>query len=65
MYLTEVERRLCDPNADPKIDKETDVTAVVDGNNGFGAVIGKFCMELALKKGEKLGIGLVVCHRRY
>ena len=32
---------------------------MVDGNNGLGQVIGKFCMELAMKKAKKFGIGMV------
>uniref|UniRef100_A0A0C9Q6V1 Mdh_1 protein n=1 Tax=Fopius arisanus TaxID=64838 RepID=A0A0C9Q6V1_9HYME len=34
-------------------------TALVDGKNGLGQVIGKFSMELAIKKAETFGIGMV------
>lgn len=59
-YIDEIQRGVCNPKAVPKILKETPVTAWVDGNNGLGAVIGNFCMELAIKKGKESGIGLVV-----
>lgn len=41
-YIIETEEGLLDPNGEPEVDKETTATAVVNGNNGFGAVIGSF-----------------------
>lgn len=31
----------------------------MDGKNGMGQVVGKFCMELAMEKAKKFGIGMV------
>ncbi|XP_074034221.1 uncharacterized oxidoreductase YjmC [Leptinotarsa decemlineata] len=62
MYLRDVQGGFTSPNATCTIEKETMATAVVDGNNGFGAVIGKFCMDLAIEKARKAGIGMVVAH---
>ncbi|XP_057662290.1 uncharacterized oxidoreductase YjmC-like isoform X1 [Diorhabda carinulata] len=62
MYINDVKGGLTLPNAVPTIEKETVATAVVNGNNGFGAVVGQYCMDVAIEKAAKAGIGLVVCH---
>lgn len=33
--------------------------ALVDGQNALGQVIGKYCMEMAIEKAKKFGIGMV------
>ncbi len=38
---------------------ETPLSAVIDGHNGMGQLIGHFAMELAIKKAKKNGIGIV------
>lgn len=65
MYIRDVQGGHCDPKAICTIEKETVASALVNGNNGFGAVIGKFSMELAIKKARDVGIGLVVAHCKY
>lgn len=59
MYIQDVRSGSCDSKAVPKILKETAATAWVDGQNGLGAVIGNFCMDLAIKKAKEVGIGWV------
>ncbi|KAI4466948.1 oxidoreductase-related [Holotrichia oblita] len=59
MYINDVKSGTCDGKAVPKILKETAATAWVDGQNGLGAVIGNFCMDLAIKKAKEVGIGWV------
>jgi len=51
--------------ADRPVDivKETDTTALVDGNLGLGLYIGPYCMKLAIEKAKKHGVGFVVCQR--
>ncbi|CAG9864224.1 unnamed protein product [Phyllotreta striolata] len=61
MYLNEIDKGLIDANAKPQIEKESPSTAVVNGNNGLGAVNGNYCMNLAIKKASKTGAALVVC----
>ncbi len=39
--------------------KEGPTTAVVDGNNGMGMVIAKKSMQIAIKKAQKYGMGMV------
>lgn len=60
-YLDDLTEGLCDGKATPKILKENDSTAWVDGCNGLGAVAGNFCMELAIKKALASGVGWVCC----
>lgn len=39
--------------------KETPTTAVIDGGNGMGMVVGTHAMELAIQKAQKFGLGAV------
>ncbi|XP_072387257.1 uncharacterized oxidoreductase YjmC-like [Diabrotica undecimpunctata] len=61
-YLNDITNKRCDPNACPKIMMESASTAAVNGNNGLGAVIGVFCMDLAMKKASETGIAIVVAN---
>ena len=49
-----------------EIIKETETTAVVDGHDGMGQVVGYKCMQMAIEKAKKYGMGMVVarnsCH---
>ncbi|RAK22072.1 ureidoglycolate dehydrogenase (NAD+) [Anoxybacillus vitaminiphilus] len=47
----------CDPNITVK--ETGPVTAVVDGNDGFGHVISKYAMEYAIKLAKEKGVGMV------
>jgi len=42
-----------------KIIKETETTALVDGELGLGLYIGPKCMEMAIEKAKKHGVGFV------
>lgn len=59
-YVRDVGKNLCDPSATPTLIQETLATAWVDGNNGFGPVVGNFCMQLAISKARECGVGWVV-----
>lgn len=59
MYLNDLRSGTTDGAAEPKILKESPSTAWVDGMNGLGAVVGDFCMELAIKKAKTVGVGWV------
>lgn len=41
--------------------KETETTALVDGNLGLGLYIGPYCMKMAIEKAKKHGVGFVAC----
>jgi LDH2 family malate/lactate/ureidoglycolate dehydrogenase len=47
-------------NATPRILKETAVSALVDGDGGFGHVAGAFAMRTAIARAKQSGIGVVV-----
>ncbi|KYN02561.1 PREDICTED: uncharacterized oxidoreductase YjmC [Cyphomyrmex costatus] len=59
MYVTDIENRITDPAARPQIVTDFQAIALVDGKNALGQVIGKYCMELAIEKAKKFGIGMV------
>lgn len=62
MYVHEINERITDPTAKPEIITDFQATALVCGHNALGQVVGKFCMELAIAKAEKFGIGLVTAN---
>uniref|UniRef100_A0A8C6SIR4 Malate dehydrogenase n=1 Tax=Neogobius melanostomus TaxID=47308 RepID=A0A8C6SIR4_9GOBI len=49
MYVKDIKSGICSA-----------ATALVDGQNLLGPVVGNFCMNLALKKAKEVGIGWVV-----
>lgn len=59
----DIKENACNPNEEPSILKESASTAVIDGNNSLGAVVGTFAMNLAIKKAKESGIGWVVARR--
>ena len=48
---------------DPIILKKSPGTALVDGQNLIGPYVGKYCMNIAMEKAKKIGIGLVAVRR--
>ena len=46
-------------NEKPTIVFESDAIAIVDGNRGFGQVVGEFAGELGVRKAAKIGIAMV------
>lgn len=63
MYLNELNKGTTDGAAIPVVIKDTVSTAWVDGQNGLGAVVGNWCMDLAMEKAKNTGIGMVCCKR--
>lgn len=63
MYINDLHKNSTDGNATPEILNQTPATAWVDGLNGLGAVVGNFCMDLAVEKAKTTGVG-VVCAKR-
>ncbi|XP_032669327.1 uncharacterized oxidoreductase YjmC-like [Odontomachus brunneus] len=59
MYVNEIESRTSDPAARPRVVTDFQAIALVDGQNALGQVIGKYCMEMAIEKAKKFGIGMV------
>lgn len=63
MYINDLRKNSTNGIATPEILNETPATAWVDGLNGLGAVVGNFCMDLAIEKAKATGVG-VVCAKR-
>jgi LDH2 family malate/lactate/ureidoglycolate dehydrogenase len=63
IYCDRMDQGILEPNAPIQILKETDTTALVDGNLGIGLYIGPYCMQLAIDKAKKHGVGFVVAKR--
>lgn len=62
MYLKDIQTGVCAVEGEPTVEKESPATALVDGNNLLGPVVGNFCMNLAIRKAKEVGIGWVVAH---
>ena len=43
----------------PEIVKETPISAVIDGHDGMGQLLGHKAMEMAIEKAKKSGVGIV------
>ncbi|XP_053685038.1 uncharacterized oxidoreductase YjmC [Sabethes cyaneus] len=63
MYINDLHINSCNGAAVPTVLNDTPAAAWVDGNNGLGAVVGNFCMDLAVKKAKEVGVGWVVAKR--
>ena len=58
-YLDWVREGNLRPRAQPTLVFENDAVAIVDGNRGFGQVVGEFAGEVGIEKARKSGIALV------
>ena len=59
-YIDRIKDGIQNPVTKFEVVKDHLATAVVDGNNGMGQVIGKKSMLLAMDKAKKHGLGMVV-----
>ncbi len=66
IYLDRIRDGIQNPVTQFEIIKETPTTAVVDGHDGMGQVIGYKAMSLAIEKAKEYGMGMVAvrnsCH---
>lgn len=62
MYVKDIQSGICAKEGEPVVEKQSAATALVDGKNLLGPVVGNFCMDLAVKKAKEVGIGWVVAH---
>jgi uncharacterized oxidoreductase len=58
-YLDWVKEGYLRPNATPSLVFESDAVAIVDGDRGFGQVVGEYAGALGVAKARKSGIALV------
>lgn len=63
LYVDDIKNGLCFPNSAPVVEKETLAAALVDGQDGLGAVIGEFCVDLAVEKARQCGVAWVTAKR--
>ena len=66
IYIDRINDGIQNPVTNFEVIRETPTTAVVDGHDGMGQVIGYKAMEMAIKKAKEYGMGMVVvrnsCH---
>ena len=66
VYLDRIKAGIQNPVTNFEVIKETETTAVVDGHDGMGQVIGYKAMKMAIEKAKRYGMGMVVvrnsCH---
>lgn len=60
IYLDRIEAGIMNPVTNIEVLKDSEGTAVLDGHNGMGHVVGKVAMDMAIEKAKKYGIGMVV-----
>lgn len=61
-YVNEILAGLVQVQAVPVVTKCTGCCAVIDGQNGLGAVTSRLAMQTALKLAQQYGMALVTCH---
>ncbi|MDP4153401.1 MAG: Ldh family oxidoreductase [Bacillota bacterium] len=59
IYLDRIKAGIQKPVTNFEVVKETETTAVVDGHDGMGQVIGYKSMSMAIEKAKKYGMGMV------
>lgn len=66
IYLDRIKAGIQNPVTEFEIVRETPTTAVVDGHDGMGQVIGVRAMQMAIHKAKEYGMGMVAvrnsCH---
>jgi LDH2 family malate/lactate/ureidoglycolate dehydrogenase len=60
IYYDRILKGIQEPVTRFEVVRDRKATAVVDGHNGMGMVIGKRCMEMAIAKAREHGLGMVV-----
>ena len=58
-YLEWVDKGWLKPNAAPSIVFDSDALAIIDGNRGFGQVVGEFATKFGVAKAAKTGIAMI------
>lgn len=60
IYIDRIIEKIINPITNIDIVRDRKTTAVVDGNNGMGQVVGKMAMQIAIDKAKEHGLGMVV-----
>lgn len=59
IYIKRIEKNMMNPFAEISIEEETDATALVNGHNQLGAIVGSKALDLALHKAKEKGAAIV------
>lgn len=59
-YYNDILKGVIRPKNKPKVVYETPISAVLDGCDGMGQLIGRQCMEMVISKAKQSGIGMAV-----
>jgi uncharacterized oxidoreductase len=62
-YVEWMEKGLISKRAEYRVLRETEAFALIDGNWGWGQVVGRRAMEIAIQKAKKTGVGTVSARR--
>lgn len=66
IYLDRIKAGIQNATTNFEIIKETETTAVIDGHDGMGQVVGYKAMQMAIDKAKRYGLGMTVvrnsCH---
>ncbi|XP_013391480.1 uncharacterized protein LOC106159668 isoform X2 [Lingula anatina] len=60
MYVKDIKSGITVHDMEPVTVKESAATALVDGQNVLGPVVGNYCMKIAIQKAKETGVGWVV-----
>jgi len=60
IYIDRIKEGIQNPVTEFEVVRETPTTAVVDGHDGMGQVIGQKSMQMAIDKAKEYGMGMVV-----
>ncbi len=60
IYIDRIDIGIMNPVTEIEVVKDQNATAVLDGHNGMGHVVGYKAMEMAIEKAKKYGLGMVV-----
>lgn len=58
-YYKSIQKGIIRVDAQPEVVFETPISAVLDGHDGMGQLIGHKAMEMAIEKAKKSGVGIV------
>ena len=64
-YVDEIRSTRLDPRARPEVSRQTPLTALVDGNRGFGQVTASLAVDIALEIVRKHGLAAVGATRTF
>jgi uncharacterized oxidoreductase len=62
-YIKWMEEGRIHHGAKMEIEKETEAFALINGNWGWGQIIGKKAMEVAIQKASRIGVGVISVHQ--